>query len=138
MQRFSANSLPLKLKTLRLEAGYSQKTFAKILGISRSALANYEVGNRRPDEKLLAKIAAVCHTYKSYFFDPPAFRDVLLNEEDINIAKHLKTLIQNGGKTLDISVLPPEHQISVLEYYDYILNQQQQKLLKSKRVYRIR
>lgn len=46
-----------QLIELRIAAGLSQQELADRLGISRSRLGNYELGERRPDLELLSKLA---------------------------------------------------------------------------------
>ncbi len=45
--------LPEKLKTLRLQYGYSQRRVAKILNISPSIVSSYETGERTPSTDAL-------------------------------------------------------------------------------------
>ncbi len=45
----------------------TQETFAKRMGISRSALANYETGRSTPDSFALSKIAKACGIPEDYF-----------------------------------------------------------------------
>lgn len=47
------------LRAFRQKAGYTQREFAKILGISASAVGMYEQGRREPDQKLLLHMAEV-------------------------------------------------------------------------------
>lgn len=47
------------LKKLRMNASYSQKSFAKIVGISQNHYANIENGIRRPSPAVAKKIATV-------------------------------------------------------------------------------
>lgn len=49
-----------KLKYARENAGYSQEIVAKYLHISRSTLANYELGIRKPN---LDTLAMICDFY---------------------------------------------------------------------------
>lgn len=46
-----------KLVELRKEKKYSQSDIARMLGISRQAYSNYELGNREPDYNTLVKLA---------------------------------------------------------------------------------
>lgn len=48
-----------KLKQLRREHGYTQAEFARLLGVSTSAVGMYEQGRRKPDGEALARIAAI-------------------------------------------------------------------------------
>lgn len=45
------------IRNLRKKAGYTQQEYAKLLGISASAVGMYEQGRREPDQKLLLKMA---------------------------------------------------------------------------------
>jgi DNA-binding XRE family transcriptional regulator len=64
------NNVPIarRLRFLRGEA--TQEEFSKRLGISRSALANYETGRSRPNSFILNKILDICDVDPSYFDDP--------------------------------------------------------------------
>jgi transcriptional regulator with XRE-family HTH domain len=74
MSRRSAGSLqPIarRLRFLRGEA--TQEEFARQVGISRSALANYETGRSTPDDFTLGRIAENAGVPNDYFgqnFDP--------------------------------------------------------------------
>ncbi|MDE6059130.1 MAG: helix-turn-helix domain-containing protein [Clostridia bacterium] len=45
-----------KLKDLRLEKGLTQAEVSKKLGLTRTAIANYELGIREPSLEILKKI----------------------------------------------------------------------------------
>ncbi|MBE7048954.1 MAG: helix-turn-helix transcriptional regulator [Ruminococcaceae bacterium] len=124
MHKFQNCSLPIKLKMLRLELGKSQEEFSSELGISRSCLANYETGKRQPDHEMIKKIADLCHVMTDFLMDRPFYRQVPLYEKDPDMIKKYKSAIQNHGNTLDISHLATEHQISLIEFYNYVLNTQ--------------
>ena len=53
----SSEEFGRKLKELRCEKGLSQQQLADRIVISRSAIANYEAGNRLPDVSMLARIS---------------------------------------------------------------------------------
>ncbi|MGN1059252.1 MAG: helix-turn-helix domain-containing protein [Clostridia bacterium] len=124
MQKYQVCSFPLKLKMLRLEAGKSQEELSTELGISRSCLANYEAGKRQPDDEMISKIAKACHVMTDYLADRPFYQDVPLNESEIDKTKKLKSLMQEHGNALNISHLTMTHRISLIEFYNYILNTQ--------------
>ncbi|HCW80796.1 MAG TPA: transcriptional regulator [Ruminococcaceae bacterium] len=50
-----------KLKQLRRERGLTQSQFAKLLGVSSSAVGMYEQGRRRPVGDILARMSSVLH-----------------------------------------------------------------------------
>ena len=121
MQKHHTDSLQFKLKMLRLEAGKSQEEFADELGISRSALANYETGKRQPDETMLQKIAVLCHI-DPLFFQTRKKKPLILQEESPEESKHLKQLLQHRDAQLDISHFPLGAKLSLVEYYDFMLS----------------
>jgi transcriptional regulator with XRE-family HTH domain len=47
----------MKLKTLRKNLKLTQKQVAKEIGLNVETYANYEVGRREPDNKMLVKLA---------------------------------------------------------------------------------
>ena len=61
------------LKYLRKRGGYSQAELAKLLGISKSTISMYEIGQRSPDFETLEKIAEAdaVVTYNGDTFDLP-------------------------------------------------------------------
>ncbi len=121
MQKHHTDSLQFKLKMLRLEAGKSQEEFANELGISRSALANYETGKRQPDDALLSKIAK-SYRVDPHFFQPRKKQPALLQEGFSEDTKQLKHLLQHCDAGLDISQFPLEHKISLIQYYEFMLS----------------
>ena len=50
----------ITLSALRVNAGYSQKKAAELLGISNKTLCNWEKGNTFPDQPMIEKI---CELY---------------------------------------------------------------------------
>ncbi|WBY63577.1 MAG: XRE family transcriptional regulator [Thermocaproicibacter melissae] len=50
-----------KLKQYRIERGLTQAQFARLLGVSASAVGMYEQGRREPDGDLLARMASILH-----------------------------------------------------------------------------
>lgn len=94
-----------RLKSLRQSKKVTQDEFAKLVGISRSAIGMYESGKRRPDYETLEKLAD--------FFNVDM--DYLLGKSDTNtdIFK-LKTLSPLKGAWSPLSGRsPPESQYSL-------------------------
>lgn len=77
-----------KLRQLRQECGYTQAEFARLLGVSTSAVGMYEQGRRRPDGETLARAAAIlgCST------------DELL---DVNTPNDVNDAIDRFARTLE-------------------------------------
>jgi len=46
-----------RIKQLRLEKGWTQEVLAKLLGVSRLAVARWETGERRPRRKYIDRLA---------------------------------------------------------------------------------
>ena len=64
------NDLSEKIKALRDLKGWSQEELAERLGISRSAVGNYEQGTREPDFETLENLADTFNCTMSYLVEP--------------------------------------------------------------------
>ena len=64
------NELAYKIKFLRELKGWTQTELAERLGISRSAVGNYEQGTREPDFETLENLADTFNCNLSYLFEP--------------------------------------------------------------------
>ena len=64
------NDLSYKIKSLRELKGWSQNDLAERLGISRSAVGNYEQGIREPDFETLENLADAFNCNMSYLLEP--------------------------------------------------------------------
>ena len=58
----------ISLKAARVNAGFSQQEAAKMLGISKATLQNYESGNTVPDILMSRKIEEVYQFPADYIF----------------------------------------------------------------------
>ncbi len=58
----------ISLKAARVNAGFSQQEAAKMLGISKATLQNYETGSTVPDILMSRKIEEVYHFPADYIF----------------------------------------------------------------------
>jgi transcriptional regulator with XRE-family HTH domain len=68
MSRHGSGSLSSVARRLRyLRGEETQEAFAKRVGVSRSALANYETGRSKPDDYTLQRIAENTNTSMEYF-----------------------------------------------------------------------
>lgn len=76
-RRRAGNVGPLAKRLRFLRGKLTQEEFAERIGISRSALANYETGRSVPDDYTLTTIAANAGVHPSYFEKNV---DPLLNE----------------------------------------------------------
>ena len=55
-----------KLKTLRKQAGLTQKQLATQLGVTKSVVSFYELQTRSPSPDVLAKLAMIFHVSVDY------------------------------------------------------------------------
>jgi len=79
-----------KLKGLRESKGWSQDDLAERLGITRSAIGNYEQGTREPDFATLENIADVFNCTICYLLDDTK-NSFLLTEFEKDIIRHYRT-----------------------------------------------
>ncbi len=122
------DNLAMKLKMLRMDAGLSQEEFAAKAGISRSCVANYETGKRVPSINMLKKIADIYGIMTDVLIGSNLNTGISMCESDKEIDQRRKKFLQNYGNTLDISHLPTEYKISMVEYYNYIQAKQKKKV----------
>ncbi len=113
-------SLCKKIKALRVEQGMSQEELASKLNISRSCLANYEIGKRQPDNEMLIRIADIFHVLVDYLIDRTEYRSLDLSFQEINQCTRIKKRLQEHDSVLDLSALDMDGKIAVVQYYDYI------------------
>lgn len=100
------------LKALRLQANLSQSELAQRLGISRSAVSNYESGIRDPNYDILLKLAAFFHVSTDYLLGNEAPR--------INSSPTVQ-LAQDFQRLLETSNLSAETKTEILnELKDYL------------------
>lgn len=79
-----------RMQNARQVRGYSQYDFAKLLGIGRSTLANYEQGVREPSLEMIEKIAsALC-------VSPAWLVGWSTNGEDLNPERLRKRRVELG------------------------------------------
>lgn len=55
-------NFPEKMKYFRISHGYTQEEFARLVGVSNSAISSYELGIRVPDMYKAVKIATLMGT----------------------------------------------------------------------------
>ena len=100
----------IRLKELRENLGYSQYTFAKAFGISQSAVASWESGNKEPRNyattKRLADFFGVSVDYLLGLTDDPAPPDTKkaagdMASDDFTYAMHSKSpLLSDRNKSI--------------------------------------
>ena len=93
------------LKALRSATGYTMEQVARIIGIERSAYANYESSMREMPLRLLEKAADLFGVELALLFEKDsqavdgmlltAFRVDDLNDEDLKEVSHFKRIVKN-------------------------------------------
>lgn len=76
-----------KIRSLRELKGWTQDDFAIHLGISRSAVGNYEQGTRQPDYETLENMADVLNCNMSYLLGEDSF---LCSEEEKDLIRQYR------------------------------------------------
>ena len=106
-------SIHERIKELRTGKELIQEELAKIIGVSRSTLANWEI-DVTPGNTALKKLAK--------YFDVSI--DYLLNGTSADLLPGGKVAIYvENDKLVDISELPPENRQQVLDYIKFIKTQ---------------
>lgn len=78
-----------KIKERRLELGLSQEELAKKLGVSKSAIGNYETNVSSPKETILFKLFDVLKCDANFLYE-----DYLSETENFEITSHEKKIIK--------------------------------------------
>lgn len=102
----------VRLASLRKSQGFTQAEFARLIGISRRALAYYEAEtSRKPDGDLLMKMAR--------YLDITV--DQLLGMEPVQVGRTPPKEARLMKKLKKVSELPVQDQKAVLRYVDALL-----------------
>jgi len=84
--------LARRLKKLREEHGYYQKSVADKLGIKSNTLSGYENGTRMPDPSMLSKIADLYNVSTDYLLGKDKFKNKKTEKEERDVAKRMDEL----------------------------------------------
>ena len=76
-----------KLKTLRMDKGFTQEELAKRLFVSRSAVAKWEQGRGYPSLEMLEKLSGLLNFSIDELLDEKEYRKVTL-DNSVRVAKH--------------------------------------------------
>ena len=93
------NGMGDKLRSLRTSKKLSQKQVSERLGISVSALSEYELGTKSPSYKNLARLARLYHVYCDYLIGSgefPALDVSGLTDEEVSALTGLVSLFRQG------------------------------------------
>ncbi len=84
------SSIGKRIQLLRENLDLTQEQFAEKINMSRSALANYECGARKPDLDTLKKIADALHTTTDYLISGKNNAKIEIQPEALKEFKELK------------------------------------------------
>ena len=112
----------IKLKELRLMRELSQEELAKALCVSRSCIANYENGVRYPDYEMLKRIAGFFDVVVDYLVSTADYCNLPVNRDEVEEFNEISKRIKCCGDKIDISGIPMNKKIAIVEYAKYIIN----------------
>jgi len=97
-----------RIKEARLNLGYTQEELAKLLGVTKGAVANYEIETSHPKEPIMYKLIEVLKVDANYLFQDcvklsKEVNDVTLSEYD-HIKKY-RDLDPHGKEMVDFTLL---------------------------------
>ncbi len=106
-----------RIKKARLNLGYTQEELAKLLGVTKGAVANYEIETSHPKEPIMYKLIEVLKVDANYLFQdcvklPKETNDVTLAEyNQIKKYRFISEHSPDGAKVVD-TVLDREYSIA--------------------------
>lgn len=107
-------SIGSRIKERREELGMTQVELAKIIGVSKGSVGNYECGVSAPNEKILYKIFSALKCDANFLYQDDML--ILSNTEEFKINSSEKTIIKKyrsldpfGQKAVD-SIISVEYE----------------------------
>lgn len=83
-----------KLKTLRLQAGLTQKQLAEQIGVTKSVVSFYELRERTPSPEVLIKLTSVFHVSADYLLGIEKNRTIDISGLDAEDEKIVQLLVE--------------------------------------------
>lgn len=115
-----------RIKEARNNLGYTQEELAKLLGVTKGAVANYELNTSHPKEPIMYKLIEVLHIDANYLFQdcvniPKELNNVTLSEYEY-IRKY-RALDDIGRKNVDVAITRETDRIKALDKLrDFYIN----------------
>lgn len=85
--------LSVKLKTLRQQAGLTQRQLGERIGATKATISYYELSERTPSPEMLVKLAGVFHVSTDYLLGVETAGRTLdvsgLSEEEVQLIQHM-------------------------------------------------
>ncbi len=103
-----------RIKEARNKLGYTQEQLAELVGVKKSAIANYENDISSPREEILIKLFAALKVDANYLFQDDLSPQVkaIINTKNITLAAH-----RTDGYDTD---LPEEAQEELKSYIEFL------------------
>lgn len=96
-----------RIKEARNNLGYTQEELAKMLGVTKGAVANYELETSHPKEPIMYKLIEVLHVDANYLFQDCVNIPKELNNVTLAEFEHIKkyrALDEHGKKMVDFTL----------------------------------
>ena len=106
-----------RLKKIREQKGYSQRDIAAILGVSRSAVGNWEQGAREPDRKTIQRLSELYDVTSDYLI---GITDDPMTHEEFN------RKLEEGKKMFELAM---EAKPELVEFWKEAKDRQDLQLL---------
>ena len=99
-------SIGSRIKQRREELGLTQPELAKIIGVSKGTIGNYETGLSAPNEKNFFKLfdALKCDANFLYQDDMAIIDKENINAKELQHIKKYRTLDEHGKKMVDFTL----------------------------------
>lgn len=96
-----------RIKEARNNLGYTQEELAKMIGVTKGAVANYELETSHPKEPIMYKLIEILKVDANYLFQdcvsiPKELNNVTLAE--FNIIEKYRSLDRHGKKMVDFTL----------------------------------
>lgn len=89
-----------RLKELRLQAGLTQKQLADRIWVSKAAIGNYELSDRKPSPEIIVKLAKVFHVSTDYLLGIDEKEHIIdvsgLSDDEIAAVQNLVDIIKKN------------------------------------------
>lgn len=105
-----------RLKSLRIEKDLTQKELANILHMQNTAISKYELGERKPDQEMLIKLAEYFNTTTDYLLGNSDIRNPYTEDKDKyapvdDVEEAMKVILDQPGLMLKGTILSDESKI---------------------------
>lgn len=119
--RDSGESFSRKLRLLRLAEGITQQELASELGISRSCLANYELGARQPDHDMLNRIADRFNVLTDYLMCRTDLTNLPVQKSEMEELLKVSCRVNKLGDSIDISGASISTKVAIIEFCKFVM-----------------